>query len=126
MAELRFTNSHEWARLEADSVTIGITDYAQSQLGDIVFIELPSVGENLEQSSQFGTIESTKAASELYAPVSGKVLAINSELNNNPQWINESPLEKGWMLRVKIANSEEFSSLMDEAAYKEFIEKESH
>ena len=88
MSDLKFTKSHEWTRIEGDIVTTGITDYAQGQLGDIVFIELPKVGEKIKQSSQLGTIESTKAASELYAPISGEVVQVNDELGNNPQWIN--------------------------------------
>ena len=126
MSDLKFTKSHEWANIEGTEATIGITDYAQSQLGDIVFIELPQVGEKIEKSSQFGTIESTKAASELYAPLSGEVTEVNEDLVNNPQWINESPLDKGWMLKVNIADAGEAESLLDEASYKEFVDKEAH
>jgi len=122
MSELKFTKSHEWIRIEGDTVTTGITDYAQSQLGDIVFIELPKVGERIKQSSQIGTIESTKAASELYAPVSGEVVQVNSDLVKNPKWINESPFDKGWIAKVKIENQTEVDNLMDENAYKEFVE----
>ncbi len=124
MADLKFTKSHEWIRIEGDVVTTGITDYAQGQLGDIVFIELPKVGERIKQLSQLGTIESTKAASELYAPISGEVIQANDELGNNPQWINESPLDQGWIAKIKIENQVELDNLMDEAAYEEFIGKE--
>ncbi len=124
MADLKFTKSHEWIRIEGDVVTTGITDYAQGQLGDIVFIELPKVGERIKQLSQLGTIESTKAASELYAPISGEVIQANGELGNNPQWINESPLDQGWIAKIKIEDQVELDNLMDEAAYEEFIGKE--
>ncbi|MCK4520122.1 MAG: glycine cleavage system protein GcvH [Candidatus Omnitrophica bacterium] len=124
MADLKFTKSHEWIRIEGDVVTTGITDYAQGQLGDIVFIELPKVGKRIKQLSQLGTIESTKAASELYAPISGEVIQANDELGNNPQWINESPLDQGWIAKIKIENQVELDNLMDEAAYEEFIGKE--
>ena len=123
MSEFKFTKSHEWAKIEGDTATIGITDYAQSQLGDIVFIELLKVGEKIKQSSQIGTIESTKAASELYTPISGEVIQVNGELVSNPQWINESPFDKGWIAKVKIENQTELDKLMDESVYKEFIEE---
>ena len=109
-----------------DIATFGITDYAQQQLGDIVFIELPDVGQQLEKGSSFGTIESTKAASELYASLSGETIEVNNELVNNPQWINEDAQGKGWMLKVKMNNPSELESLLDESAYKELIEKETH
>ena len=124
MSELKFTKSHEWIRVEGDTAATGITDYAQSQLGDIVFIELPKVGERIKQSSQIGTIESTKAASELYAPVSGEVVQVNSGLVKSPQWINESALDKGWMTKVKLEDPAELDNLLDESAYKELVDKE--
>jgi len=125
MPDLKFTKSHEWVRVEGDVVTVGITDYAQSQLGDIVFIELPKPGDGIKKASQFGIIESTKAASELYAPISGKVTQINNDLVNNPQWINESALDKGWIAKVKLEDLTELDSLLDESAYKELVDKES-
>ena len=121
MSELKFTKSHEWIRIESDIATTGITDYAQSQLGDIVFIELPEVGKKIKQLVQVGTIESTKAASELYAPISGEVVQVNSDLVKSPQWINESPLDKGWIAKIKIENQIEVNNLMDENTYKEFV-----
>lgn len=124
MSELKFTKSHEWVKVEGSIATVGITDYAQSQLGDIVFIELPKAGQSLKKSSQLGTIESTKAASELYAPISGEITRINSDLINNPQWINESALDKGWMAKVKLEDPAELDSLLDESAYRELVEKE--
>ncbi|UCG34921.1 MAG: glycine cleavage system protein GcvH [Candidatus Omnitrophota bacterium] len=126
MGELRFAKSHEWARVDNDIITVGITDYAQKELGDIVFVELPKVGDSVQRGSAFGTIESTKTASELYAPVSGKVAEVNSELTSNPQWVNEDPLGRGWMIAIKANDSSELGSLMDEPAYEQFIEKESH
>lgn len=124
MSDLKFTKAHEWVKVQGEIATIGITDYAQSQLGDIVFIELPKLGEEIKKSSQFGTIESTKAASELYAPISGKVTQINDELVNNPQWVNESALDKGWIAKVKLEDVAELDNLLDESAYKEFVDKE--
>jgi glycine cleavage system H protein len=121
---LKFSKTHEWAKIEENIATVGITDYAQEELGDIVFIELPSVGDKLKQFSQFGTIESTKAASELYAPLSGEIIEVNNELVNNPQWINEDPQGKGWMIKIKIEELKEIENLLDEDAYKELIEKE--
>ncbi|MFA5271961.1 MAG: glycine cleavage system protein GcvH [Candidatus Omnitrophota bacterium] len=123
---LRFSKTHEWAKIDANVAMIGISDYAQKSLGDIVFIELPKTGAKLKANSQFGTIESTKAASELYSPLSGEVTEINKDLINNPQWVNESPLERGWMFKIKVENNSEADSLMDEAAYKEFVAKEAH
>ena len=125
MADLRFSKSHEWIKLEGNFVTLGVSDYAQSQLGDIVFIELSQLGDKIKQLSQFGTIESTKAASELYSPLSGEVVEVNNDLLNNPQWINESAQDKGWMLKIKVDNPEELNNLMDEAAYQDFIAEES-
>jgi len=126
MSDIKFTESHEWVRVQGDIATVGITDYAQSQLGDIVFIELPKAGEKIKKASQFGTIESTKAANELYAPMNGEVTQMNNDLINNPQWINESAFDKGWMVKVKLEDPAELDSLLDESAYKELVEKETH
>ncbi|UCD15122.1 MAG: glycine cleavage system protein GcvH [Candidatus Omnitrophota bacterium] len=126
MSVMKFTKSHEWVKIEADVAIIGITDYAQEALGDIVFIELPSAGEQIVKSSRLGTVESTKAASEIYAPVSGQVIEVNNEVVDSPQWINESPFGKGWMIKVKVSDQGQLSDLLDEAAYKEFISKETH
>ncbi len=124
MIELRFTKSHEWIKVESQVATVGITNYAQKQLGDIVFVEMPDVGTKIKQLAQFGTVESTKAASELYSPLSGEILEVNNKLVDNPQWINESPLDDGWILKIKLENSAELENLMDEAAYKEFVAQE--
>lgn len=123
---LKFSKSHEWVKEDAAIATIGITDYAQKQLGDIVFIELPQPGAKLQKSEQLGTIESTKTASELYVPLSGEIVEVNSDLVDNPQWINESPYDKGWLVKLKITNHSELNSLMDESTYRELIVKESH
>lgn len=124
MIDLKFTKSHEWVKLDGEIVTIGITDYAQHQLGDVVFIELPEMGDKFDQGSQFGTIESTKAATELFIPLTGEVVEINSELSNNPQWVNENPLGKGWMIKIKVNILSEMDSLLDEGAYKKILEDE--
>jgi glycine cleavage system H protein len=126
MGILKFSKTHEWAKIDNNTATIGISDYAQHSLGDIVFIEMPKVKDKVKALAQFGTIESTKAASELYSPLSCEVIEINKDLLNNPQWVNESPLERGWMMKIKMDNNSEADNLMDEAAYKDFVAKEAH
>ena len=123
---MRFTKSHEWVKPEGDTGIVGITDYAQKELGDIVFVELPRVGEKIEKLSQFGTIESTKAASELNSPVSGEIIEVNDQLPNNPQWINQSPYDQGWIIKVRLSDGSQLDDLMSEEEYKEFIVQESH
>jgi len=124
MKVLKFSKTHEWVLVEDDFATIGITDYAQKSLGDIVFVELPEIGRKLKQNEQFGVVESTKAASELYSPLSGEVIEVNKEVINNPQLINEDPFNKGWMIKIKISNIKELDNLLDQDLYKEFILKE--
>lgn len=124
MEDFKFTKSHEWVKIEGDTATIGITDYAQNQLGDIVFIELSNIGDKLKKSSHFGTIESTKAASELYIPLSGEVIEINKELINSPQVINEDPFGKGWMIKVRLEDSSEEDNFLNRESYKEYLEAE--
>lgn len=119
---MKFSKEHEWAKLEGTTVTIGITDYAANQLGDVVFVELPSVGSGLKKGTTFGTIESVKTVSDLYAPVSGEVIAVNEELEGNPALVNESPMADGWILKVKIADVKEFDTLLSEADYKKICE----
>lgn len=126
MSNIKFTKSHEWAKIEGGNAIIGITDYAEHSLGDIVFVELPKAGTKIKQSAQFGTIESTKTASEMYAPLSGEVIEVNKDLINSPQWINEEPFGKGWMIKIKVADSKELNGLMDEVSYKEFVVKQAH
>jgi glycine cleavage system H protein len=115
--DLRYTKSHEWMKIEGDTATIGITDHAQEELGDIVYIELPEVGRVLSADDPFGTVESVKAVSELYAPVSGEVIAVNDALVGGEAVINDSPYESGWMIKVRLKNSSEAESLLDADAY---------
>ena len=116
-ASLRYTKDHEWLRVEGQTGTIGITDYAQGELGDVVFVELPAVGAKLTQGKTFGTIEAVKAVSDLYAPVSGEVTEVNVKLRDTPEIINKEPYAGGWMIKVKLANSGDASALLDAAAY---------
>ena len=117
-ADLRYAKSHEWLRAEADgTATVGITDYAQSSLGDITFVQLPKVGATLKAGETFGVIESVKAASDLYLPVAGTVLAINSALDGAPETVNSAPYDGGWMLKLKLADPAAPGALLDPAAY---------
>ncbi len=116
-----FTDEHEWIEIEDDTATVGITDYAQEQLGDIVFVELPEVGTMLDKGGDAAVVESVKAASDVYSPISGEVTEINELLEEEPALVNASPEEDGWFFRVTIADKDEFDGLMDEAAYKEFV-----
>lgn len=119
---MKFSKEHEWAKLEGDIVTVGITDYAAHQLGDVVFVEMPSVGSKIKQGATIGTIESVKTVSDLYSPVTGEVTAVNSELEGNPALINEDPMGAGWILKVKIADQKELDSLLSEEDYKKICE----
>jgi glycine cleavage system H protein len=123
--ELRYTKDHEWVRVQGDRGTIGITDYAQKQLGDVVFVELPEVGRTLKAHEVFGTVESVKAVSELFSPLSGDVLEANAALVSKPELINTDAYGQGWMITVKIADSGALAELMDAGAYKAFVESES-
>ena len=122
MSELRYSQEHEWVRLEGDTATIGITPYAQEQLGDVVFVELPEIGKKIEKGKELATVESVKAASEVYAPISGEVVEVNSALTDAPATVNEDALGKGWFAKLKVADKGQLSSLMDEAAYKKYVE----
>ena len=122
MSELRYSQEHEWVRLEGDTATIGITPYAQEQLGDVVFVELPEIGKKVEKGKELATVESVKAASEVYAPVSGEVIEVNSALTDAPATVNEDALGKGWFAKLKVADKGQLTSLMDEAAYKKYVE----
>ncbi len=122
--ELKYTGEHEWARVEDDLVVIGITDYAQDALGEIVYIELPSEGDEITKGDSFGGVESTKSVSDLYAPVSGEVVEVNESLLDSPETINEDPYGDGWLIKVRIHDSDEFDDLMDSEQYSEFLEKE--
>ena len=121
---LLYSKSHEWVKVEGEEAVIGITDFAQEQLGDITFAELPAVGDTLEFGEEMGSIESVKAASELYAPVSGEVIAVNEELEAAPEKVNESAFEEGWMLRVKLSAQPE--GLLSPAEYAELAASEDH
>lgn len=115
-SDLKYTNEHEWVRLDGDIAAVGITDFAQKQLGDVVFVELPNVGTSVKQGDVFGTIESVKAVSELYAPVSGEVTEVNGDLTNHPEAVNSKPHET-WMIKIRLSNAGETDSLMDADAY---------
>jgi glycine cleavage system H protein len=120
--ELRYAKSHEWLKLESDgTATVGITDYAQSSLGDITFVQLPKVGSVLKAGDTFGVVESVKAASDLYAPAAGTVLAVNSELDSAPETVNRAPYESGWMLKLKLSDASAVSALHDAAAYTKLL-----
>ena len=116
---MKFTDQHEWVRVEGATADIGLSDYAQSSLGDIVFVELPAVGDQLSAGESFGTVESVKAVSELYAPISGKVVEVNAALEDAPELLNENAHEN-WIIRVEVGDSGELDALMDETAYGEF------
>ena len=122
--ELKYTVDHEWVLIEDDVATIGITDFAQDQLGDVVFVELPDAGDDLEAGKTFGVVESVKAVSDVYAPLSGEVVEVNEDLPNEPEIINNSPYEDGWMVKIRITHPEEVDELMDAAEYQAFIEKD--
>jgi glycine cleavage system H protein len=115
-ADLKYTNDHEWVRIDGGEATVGITDFAQKQLGDVVFVELPAVGRALKQGESFGTIESVKAVSELFSPLSGEVIAVNTELGSHPDHVNSKPHET-WMIKLKASNSAEAASLLAADAY---------
>jgi glycine cleavage system H protein len=117
----RYTKEHEWVRLEGDLGTVGITDYAQDQLGDIVYLDLPSVGTQVKQLDKLGEIESVKAVSDLYSPVSGEVVEVNQEVNDRPEVVNQSPYGEGWLVRVRLADAAEVGSLLTAAQYDELI-----
>mgnify|MGYP001552806052 CR=1 FL=1 len=121
MAETRYTKDHEYIRIEGDTGTVGISDYAQGQLGDVVFVELPSVGKALAKGGEAAVVESVKAASEVYAPVSGEVVEVNGELEAAPGTVNEDPAGKGWFLKIKIKDAGELDALMNEAEYQDYV-----
>ena len=120
--DLLYTKEHEWIRLDNDIGTIGITDYAQHALGDVTFIDPPKSGQEIQQSAILATIESVKAASDIYAPLSGKVLEVNDQLDTNPGLVNQSCYDKGWIARIKIKNHDEKKTLMTSAAYQKYVE----
>jgi glycine cleavage system H protein len=119
--ELKYTKDHEWARIEDDVATIGITDYAQSELGDIVYVELPEVGLQTKQMDSFGTIEAVKAVSDMYSPLSGEVVDVNNSLTDQPEIINKDPYGDGWIIKIKLSDKSELDGLLDKAKYEELI-----
>ncbi|SDH61497.1 glycine cleavage system H protein [Alteribacillus persepolensis] len=122
--EFKYSEEHEWVKEEGDKVRIGITDFAQSELGDIVFVELPEEGDEVEADEPFGSVESVKTVSELYAPVTGKVVEVNEELDDSPEFVNESPYEKAWMIVVEPSNKEEMDELMTAEEYEEMVSED--
>jgi len=122
MSEVRFTKDHEWVRVEGDTATVGISEYAQEQLGDVVFIELPSVGAEVEAGGDAAVVESVKAASEVYAPIAGKIVEVNDDLEASPGLVNESAEDQGWFWRMEIADPDEIEELMSAVDYKAFLE----
>jgi glycine cleavage system H protein len=122
MSDLKYTNDHEWVRIEGNIAVVGISDFAQEQLGDVVFVELPDIGKQLEKGAEAAVIESVKAASEVYAPVGGEVVDINGPLADNPALVNEAPTGDGWFLKIRISDASELDALMDEDAYQKFTQ----
>jgi glycine cleavage system H protein len=122
MSELRYTDQHEWVRLEGDVAVVGISDYAQGQLGDVVFVELPAPGKKVSRGGEAAVVESVKAASEVYAPVSGEVIAVNESLSGDPGLVNRAPTGDGWFLKIRLSNKSEVDKLMDARAYAKFVE----
>ena len=122
--DLKYTKDHEWARQKGTKVLVGITDFAQDQLGDVVFVELPAVGDEVKRGESFGVVESTKAVSELFAPVSGKVVEVNDPLVEAPESINEDPYEEGWMIAIEPSDPKELTELLDAAAYKAHVDEQ--
>jgi glycine cleavage system H protein len=120
---MRYTKDHEWIRVEGDVGTVGITDYAQQQLGDVVYVELPQLGKRVAKGGEAAVVESVKAASEVYAPVSGEVIEVNGALERAPQTVNESATGEGWFLKLRLSDAAELDGLLDEAAYRKFLEE---
>lgn len=124
MSTTRYTKDHEWVRQEGDIAVIGITDYAQEQLGDVVYVELPEIGRTVEQGKEAAVVESAKAASEVYAPVSGEVVAVNDEIVGDPAKVNAHAQGEGWFIKVRLTDPKELDGLMDEAAYQAFVSEQ--
>ena len=120
---LKYTPEHEWARLEGDVVTIGITDFAQEQLSDVVYVELPELGKQVQQMDPFGVVEAVKTVSDLYSPVTGEIIEVNSALGDEPALINESPYDKGWMVKIRVKDLTELETLMDAEGYAALVEE---
>jgi len=119
--KLKYSKDHEWLAVEGDTVTIGITDYAQGELGDVVFVELPGEGDNFDIQDAFGTIEAVKAVSDLYCPLAGEIVEINEALEDAPETVNKDPYGEGWMIKLKVSDSSQLNDLLDAAAYKDLL-----
>ncbi len=122
--DLKYTREHEWARPKGAGFVVGITDFAQQQLGDVVYVELPAVGDPVKKGEPFGVVESTKAVSELFAPLTGKVIEVNAPLSDAPETVNDDPYEEGWMIVIAPADPKELDALMDAKAYRAFVEEQ--
>ncbi len=122
MSDLKFSKDHEWVKVDGDVATVGITEYAQEQLGDVVFVELPTVGGTVSQGDEAGVVESVKAASDVYAPLDGEVVEVNGKLEDEPGLVNSDPQGNGWFMKIKLADKGQLDDLMDEAAYKDFVD----
>jgi len=124
--DLKYTKTHEWAKIEGKIATVGITHFAQDSLGDVVFVELPPVGKELKAEQEFGVVESVKSVSSLYAPVSGKVIECNSQLELHPELVNQSPYQDGWLIKIEVSNPAELDQLLTSQAYQDFLKSEKH
>jgi len=120
-SELKYTKDHEWVRIENNIATVGITDYAQSELGDIVYVEIETLDESLKKEEVFGSVEAVKTVSDLFLPISGKIIEINQSIEDNPEVINEDPYERGWIVKIQVDNPDEMNELLDSESYKELI-----
>lgn len=120
----KYAKSHEWVRVEGDVAVVGVSDYAQHLLSDIVYVELPEVGDTVTKGEPFGTVESVKAAEDAYSPVSGEVVEVNADLEDSPEWVNEDPYDKAWMLKVTLSDPSELDDLMDAATYEAYVQEE--
>ena len=126
MSMVKYTKDHEWVRIDGNEAVIGITDYAQTQLGDVVYVELPEIGRRVEKGKEAAVVESVKAASEVYAPVSGEVAEVNEAITADPAKVNADPMGKGWFMKLRLTDLKELDDLLDEAAYQRFLEQEQH
>ncbi len=122
MSDLKYTDDHEWIRIEGDVATVGITEYAQEQLGDVVFVDLPEVGASVDKGGDAAVVESVKAASDVFAPITGEVVEVNGDLEADPSLVNSSAQDKGWFMKIRVSDAGELECLMDEAAYKAHVE----
>jgi glycine cleavage system H protein len=120
-SELKYTKDHEWIRIEGDTATVGITDFAQGELGDIVYVEVETLDETLDKDEVFGTVEAVKTVSDLFLPLSGEIIAFNEALEDEPEKVNSDPYGEGWMIKIKLSDSSEIESLLSDAAYKELV-----